>query len=409
MEEKNNENLKPSYKMVNFLKKDKSRAGIGRSVIVPFLSGITGTCLVIGLAFGVPSINKKLLSLTQNVSTETSTSTLPTVSTSSKMSLTNYTDVGSYAANKILPSVVGITVTFPVNSMFGQSTATATGSGIILSKDGYIVTNNHVVSSTSNASSTNNLYSVENASKITVNLYQDNNTYEAKIIGTDSVTDLAVIKIDKTDLTPAEIGNSNDLKIGEFALVAGNPLGFDFSVTSGSISALNREVTDDEGNKYNVIQTDAAINSGNSGGALVNSEGKVVGITFMKISSTSVEGICFAIPITPSLDVINQLIEYNKVKRPYIGITGTDIDSDTAKRYNLVQGVYIQEIDPLSNATSAGIKAKDIIISIDDKEIKTMDELNTYKYSKKIGDTIKIKVNRDGKELEFNVQLTEQP
>lgn len=405
MEEKNNS--ESSYKMVNFLDKEKNKAGIGKTIIVPFISGVVGACLVVGVCFGVPSVNQKLSSLSGN--TTNSNTTVPTVSSTEKLNFTSYSDVGSYAANKILPSIVGITVNFTVNSVFGgqQGTATATGSGIILTEDGYIVTNNHVVNSSSNTS--NNFYQVSDASKITVKLYQDDNVYDATIVGSDSLTDLAVIKIEKTGLTPAELGNSDELQVGEFAMVAGNPLGFDFSVTSGSISALNREVTDDEGNKYTLIQTDAAINSGNSGGALVNSEGQVVGINFMKISSTSVEGICFAIPITPSLDVINQLIEYNKVKRPYVGITGTDIDANTAKRYNLVEGVYIQEIDALSNAATAGLQVRDVIIEIDGNKIATMNKLNEYKYSKNIGDTIKIKVNRNGEILEFNVELMEQP
>lgn len=403
--EENNSNS--SYKMVNFLGKDKSKPGIGKTVVLPFFSGVVGTCLVLGVCFGVPSIKEHFL-YTTPTSAHTGSST-PIISQSNSVSYTNYSDAGSYAANKILPSVVGITVEYSVNSVFGgqQGTAKATGSGIILTEDGYIVTNNHVISTSS--SSQNAFYQVSDANKITVKLYNDSNVYEAKVIGSDKITDIAVIKIEKTGLTPAELGNSDELKMGEFAMVAGNPLGFDFSVTTGSISALNREVTDDEGNKYTVIQTDAAINSGNSGGALVNAEGKVIGITFMKIASTNVEGICFAIPITPSIDVINQLIEYSKVKRPYIGITGTNIDANTAKRYNLAEGVFIQEIDALSKAASAGLQVRDVIIEIDGNKISTMDELNTYKYSKKIGDKIKIKVNRNGEVLEFEVELMETP
>lgn len=403
--EENNSNS--SYKMVNFLGKEKNKVGIGKTVIVPFVSGLVGASLVLGVCFGVPSVKEQFLGdTTTSVSSGTTT---PTVSTSNSLAFTSYSDVGSYAANKILPSIVGITVEYSVNSLFGgqQGTAKATGSGIILTEDGYIVTNNHVVNTSS--SNSNSFYQVSDASKITVRLYNDTNTYDAEIIGTDEMTDIAVIKINKNGLTPAELGNSDELQMGEFAMVAGNPLGFDFSVTSGSISALNREVTDNDGNKYTLIQTDAAINSGNSGGALVNAEGKVIGITFMKIASTDVEGICFAIPITPSIDVINQLIEYNKVKRPYIGITGQDIDENTAKRYNLVEGIYISEIDALSNAAQSGLQLRDVIIAIDGNKVSTMNELNTYKYSKQIGDKVKIKVNRNGEELEFEVELMETP
>lgn len=404
--EENNSNS--SYKMVNFSKKEKNDMGIKRTVVVPFLSGVIGTCLVLSVCFGIPSIKEQLLGNNSTNTIPTIQATSSAITTSNTTSLANYSDVGSYAANKILPSIVGITVEYSVNSIFGsKSAAEATGSGIILTQDGYIVTNNHVINTSSGSS--NAFYQVSDANKITVKLYNDSTEYEAKVIGTDKLTDVAVIKIEKTGLTPAELGNSDELKIGEFALVAGNPLGFDFSVTSGSISAINREITDDEGVKYSLIQTDAAINSGNSGGALVNAEGKVVGITFMKIASTEVEGICFALPITPNIDIINQLIEFNKVKRPYIGIGGTDIDANTAKRYNLAEGVYIQQIDPLSSAGTSGLQVRDVIIEIDGKKIQTMSDVDEYKFSKNIGDKIKIKVNRNGETLEFEVELIEQP
>ena len=221
----------------------------------------------------------------------------------SQISLSNYSDTAVYAANKILPSIVGIKLEYTVNNamlqMFGQSgtsTATATGSGIIISEDGYILTNNHVVSS-STSNNNDSFYQVSEASKLTVTLFNDSTEYEAKIVGKDEETDLAVIKIDKTGLSKAEFADSDSIKVGEFAMAVGNPIGMESSVTCGIVSAVNREVTDSDGKKYTLIQTDAAINSGNSGGALVNSEGKVIGINTLKLSGTGIEGMGFAIPI----------------------------------------------------------------------------------------------------------------
>ena len=215
--------------------------------------------------------------------------------------------------------------------MFGRqnqsSTATASGSGIVISEDGYILTNNHIVSSSSSES----YYEVSEATKVTVTLFNDETEYEAKIVGKDEQTDLAVIKIEKTGLSKAEFADSDSVKVGEFAMAVGNPLGMQSSITCGVISAVNREVTDSDGKKFTLIQTDAAINSGNSGGALVNSEGKVIGINTLKLSGTGIEGMGFAIPINSTTDITSQLIQYSKVKRPYIGISGIDLDEKTAK------------------------------------------------------------------------------
>ena len=400
MEEENNQNN--SYKMVSF--SGKENKGGARSVIVPFISGVLGAVLVVGVCFGVPNVKEKLLGTT-TVSAETTT--IPTITTSNTVPLTSYADVGAYAASKVMPSIVGVTVEFTVSSIFGQQgTATSSGSGIIISQNGYIITNNHVITGTS---SSNYFYSLSDANSITVKLYGDDNSYSAKIIGSDERLDIAVIKIEKTGLVAAELGNSDELKIGEFALVAGNPLGLEFSVTSGSISSLNREITDSDGVMHTLIQTDAAINSGNSGGALVNSKGEVVGISFMKIASTEVEGICFAIPITPNLNAINQIIETGKVKKPYLGIDGATVNSSTAKRYNMVEGVYVQNIYANSAAANSELQVGDIIIEMDGKTIKSMDDLNNYKYTKKIGDIVKVKVNRNGETLELNITLGEEP
>ena len=262
----------------NFDTPKKSYSGLGKSFFIPFFSGVLGTILVIAIVFGIPSIKNSILN-TSSTKTE-ETSALPTsasnTGTVQTVSLSDYSDTAIYSANKVLPSIVGITVEYTVTSNFMQGMsqlAQAQGSGIIISKDGYILTNNHIINSTDSST----YYEVSKATKVYVYLYNDTTPYEAKIIGTDEQTDLAVIKIEKDDLTPAELGDSNSVKIGEFAMAIGNPLGMQSSVTSGIISAVNRTVTGENGTTYTLIQTDAAINSGNSGGALVNSEGKVIG------------------------------------------------------------------------------------------------------------------------------------
>ena len=398
-------------------KKVKNKSGFGKSVLLPFFSGVVGCALVVGTCFGVPSIRTKILGNTSGLSGNSDSDSTSNEGSGyvSQISLNNYSDTAVYAANKILPSIVGIKVEYTVNnsmlSIFGgptsTATATASGSGIIISEDGYILTNNHVISTAD--SDSDNFYQISEASKITVTLFNNTTEYEAQIVGKDEQTDLAVIKIDKTDLPKAEFADSDSIKVGEFAMAVGNPVGMDSTVTCGIISAVNREVTDSDGKQYTLIQTDAAINSGNSGGALVNSEGKVIGINTLKLSGEDIEGIGFAIPINSTTDITNQLIEYSKVKRPYIGLTGMDLDEETAKRYNLVVGVYVKSIEDFSSAEKAGIKPGDVIIEADGTKITTMDELNKIKNSHKIGDEMKIKVNREGQERELTVTLGEQP
>ncbi len=422
MDEKNETNTKNfktvqnpnSYKTVYDVSSTKTKTGFGKSVLLPFFSGIVGCAVVMGTCFGVPSIRENILGVSSSNPNFSSSNSSSTESSGyvSQTSLSNYSDTSVYAANKILPSIVGIKVEYMVNSplsLFSNkqqtSTATASGSGIIISDDGYILTNNHIVSTTSAES----YYEVSEATKVTVTLFNDETEYEAKIIGKDEQTDLAVIKIDKTGLSKAEFADSDSIKVGEFAMAVGNPLGMQSSITCGVISAVNREVTDSDGKKFTLIQTDAAINSGNSGGALVNSEGKVIGINTLKLSGTGIEGMGFAIPINSTTDITSQLIQYSKVKRPYIGITGMDLDEETANTYHLVQGIYVKAIEDFSAAEKAGFKIGDVIIEADGKKITTMDELNEIKNSHKIGDEMKVKVNREGQEKELTITLGEQP
>ena len=414
-ENNNNTNFKTvqnpnSYKSFENGKKQKSGTSFTKSILLPFVSGIVGCAVVVGTCFGDPSIRSSILG-TNNSKTNTSTSSEANGYVS-QTSLSNYSDTAVYAANKILPSIVGITVEYNVNSlisMFGNkgqsSTAQATGSGIIISEDGYILTNNHIVSS----SSDNDFYEVSSATKVTVKLFNDDTEYEAKIIGTDEQTDLAVIKIDKTDLPKAEFADSDSIKVGEFAMAVGNPLGMESSITCGVVSAVNRKITDSDGNTYTLIQTDAAINAGNSGGALVNSQGQVIGINTLKLQGEGIEGMGFAIPINSTEDVTSQLIEYSKVRRPYIGITGMDLDEETAKANNLVVGIYVKAVDDFSAAEKAGVKPGDVIIEADGQKITKMDELNEIKNKHQIGEEMKLKVNRDGQERELTVVLAEQP
>ena len=393
---------------------DKNKSGFGKSVIIPFVSGVLGCTVVIGTCFGVPSIKEKLTgsTTTSNTTVQTSSGT-----TSNLISLSNYSNTAVFAANKILPSIVGIEVSYTAtsNSIFGfgtpqTSTATATGSGIIISEDGYILTNNHVVDTSS--SNSYSYYDISDATSVKVKLnsatYGNDSTFDAKIVGKDSQTDLAVLKIDKTGLTAAEFGDSDQAVVGEFVMAVGSPLGLDTTVTQGIVSAVNREVESD-GTKYTCIQTDAAINSGNSGGALVNSEGKVIGINTLKLSGSGVEGIGFAIPINSTLDVTDQLINHNKVLRPYIGISGINLDESTAKKYNLTVGVYVKTVQNFSPAEKAGLQSGDVIVKADDKDITTMDELNDIKNSHQIGDTMKLKINRNGEEKEITLTLEETP
>ena len=396
-----------TFKSVNNVTKQK--VGFTKGVLIPFLSGIVGASLVVGGVFGVTEVRTKLMEITGKNTSAQSQSTTQNQGqvNATAVSLTEYSDTAIGVAAKVLPSIVGIEIEYNVNSIFGTSKATASGSGIIISEDGYILTNNHVVSSET-TNSQNSFYQVSTATKIKVKLYNDDNIYEAQIVGTDDETDLAVIKIEKTGLTVAEFADSSTVQVGEFAMAIGNPLGLSTSVTCGIVSAVNVEVTADN-QTYHAIQTDAAINSGNSGGALVNSQGQVIGINTLKLAGEGVEGIGFAIPINDTLDVTSQLIEHKKVLRPYVGITGRTLDENTAKQYNLVVGVYVQSVDDFSAAQLAGIQAGDVITEFDGKTVTKVDEITEIKEQHKIGDTVSVKIYRNGEYKELSLTFREQP
>ena len=388
-----------------------------RTVFVSFISGLVGAALVLGLCFYVPSFRNLLVSSDAgDGSEENPISKIFTSegSVNTGVSIEDYSNTAISVANKVLPSVVGIEVDFSVSSNFPtfsaatqSTTSKATGSGVIISKDGYILTNNHIIDTSS--SSTSSYYTVSDANKVLVYLYNEDDPIEAKIVGSDSVTDLAILKIDRDDLTPAEIGDSDAVQVGEFAMAIGNPLDMSNTVTAGIISGINREITDSSGTSYTLIQTDAAINAGNSGGALVNADGKLIGINTLKMSGTGIEGMGFAIPINSTLSISEELISTGKVKRPYIGISGADVTEQYSNYYNLPVGIYIAQIQSDGPAKDADLKVGDVILKFNGETVETMSELNKKKNECKIGDEVTLTVSRDGKEMDVKLKLVEQP
>lgn len=379
--------------------KNSNRKQIATTVVASFVSAVVGGACALGVYVG---LNKEPAKVLETSKTNTGSIVETSNPNLSQVSLTNYSDTAIYAAQKALPSMVSISVEYDVNYMGMKKAVAGSGSGVILSEDGYILTNNHVISSADSSS----FYQVSDAKSIKVKIYGDDTEYSAEIIGTDSQTDLAVLKIDKTGLTAAELGDSSSVQIGEFVLAIGNPYNLDYSVTAGIISALNREMTV-ENTTYNVIQADCAINSGNSGGALVNSKGEVIGITTLKLAGDGIEGVSFAIPVNETVPIYKELIEKGKISRPFVGISGIDLDEATAIRNGLTKGIYVDSVVSGSGAEDAGIMAGDVIVSFDGKDGSTMDELNAIKNTKNIGDKIEIKLYRKSELKTFTITLKE--
>ena len=302
-----------------------------------------------------------------------------------------------YAMN--VNACVGIATQITTNVWGQTASASVAGSGFILTEDGYVVTNNHVV---------------EDATSVTVKLY-DGQEYEAQIIGTDAMNDVALLKIEASGLQAVTVGNSDELSVGEEVIAIGNPLGeLTFTMTAGCISALDREINTD-GTPINMMQTDAAINSGNSGGPLFDMNGNVVGITTAKYSGStssgaSIEGIGFAIPINDVMDIIYDLQEYGYVKdRAYLGVTVRDLNDSTAQTYGLPVGPMVQSVSEGSCAEKAGVQQGDIIIGYEDKTIESYTELVAALHHSKAGDTVKLTVFRAGAQLDLTVTLDERP
>lgn len=287
------------------------------------------------------------------------------------------------------PSVVGIVSNVVSNGMSG----TFTGTGIIMTEDGYIITNAHVI---------------EGATSTKV-VFEDQSEETATIIGSDSKSDLAVLKINKTGLTAAEFGSSDDLQVGESVVAIGNPLGLELYGTAvdGIISATNREVTIED-RVMTLIQTTAPINEGNSGGPLINMYGQVIGINSAKISGTGIEGISFAIPISHAKPIIDDLIQNGYVKdRPLIGISGSDVSQQMSQFYDIPQGVLVDSVTSGGPAEAAGIRSGDIIVKFDGVVVQSMSELNAQKDKHKAGDTVELTVYRDGKTYTTKVTMAE--
>lgn len=294
---------------------------------------------------------------------------------------------------KVSPSIVSVVVNYV------QQGASGSGSGVIMSEDGYIVTNNHVVDG-------GDQYQV---------VMSDGTSYSAELVGTDEQTDLAVLKIDATGLTAAEFADSENVKVGDRVFAIGSPGGVEFqnSFTGGYISAINRDVTIND-RVMSLLQTDTAINPGNSGGALINTSGQVIGITSSKLSSSSsssasIEGMGFAIPTHTAKEVVDQLIANGYVTgRPAIGISGYDIDETRAQYFNIPQGVMITSIDTASDANNQDVKTGDIIVAVNGQEITGMTEINTIKNELSAGDSITLTLYRNGKKFDVTIKLVDQ-
>ena len=294
----------------------------------------------------------------------------------------------------VSPSVVAITTEQMSGSQTwfgGYYVQSGAGSGVIISQDGYILTCAHVV---------------DGATSVKVQL-QNGETYDASIVGSDATSDIAVLKIEATGLTPAVIGDSDALAVGETVVAVGNPLGtLSNTVTDGIISALNREVTVED-NDMTLLQTNASISPGNSGGGLFNANGELIGVVNAKSSYSEAEGIGFAIPIDSAMEIAQQLIENGAVIRPALGVKILDVmDANTASQLGVsATGVYVVEVTAGGGAEAAGVQAGDRIIAVDDTAVSSSNSVKSYLADKQVGDTVNLQVEREGKVLTLTVTL----
>ena len=387
------------------------KKGFGQTLVKGVVIAAVVGVVAGGTFYGVSGIGRQTRSQTSLTATKTSTSTDKTAISTA----TTVTDVSDIVKN-VMPSIVSITTVSQTEyyNMFNQSQtyqSEGAGSGIVVAEDDdnlYIATNNHVV---------------ENSTSLTV-CFSDNETVSGTVKGTDSSADLAVVSVKKSDMKSdtlstikiATLGNSDELSVGESSVAIGNALGYGQSVTTGVISALNRQVsTTDETSgttvTNNLIQTDAAINPGNSGGALLNMKGEVIGINSVKYSDTSVEGMGYAIPISTAKPIIDDLISREKVdssKSAYLGTSGADVSSQVAKTYNMPEGVYVAQVEQGSAAESAGLQKGDIITEFDGHQITSMENLKErlqyYEAGKKV--TVKIQRADNGGYKEQSIEVT---
>lgn len=289
---------------------------------------------------------------------------------------------------KVIPSIVSIEVYRDYNS--------ATGTGVIMTEDGYIITNHHIIDNFS----------------LGYVVLSDGSEYNAKLVGSDAESDLAVLKIDAQDLTPAEFGDSNGIQVGDTVLAIGNPLGSELfgTMTEGIISAINRDVNVD-GYDMSLLQTTAALNPGNSGGALINTAGQVIGITNMKMMSDyeTIEGLGFAIPSVWTKEVVDELLDQGKITgRPTIGITCFALLPGSAEYYGRDIGIYIDSVTSGSPADEAGLRPDDIILTANGQEVTTLDEFTLIRDEVGVGGVMELTVWRDGEIFETSLTLVEQ-
>ena len=366
----------------------------GSKVLLRVLAGVGVVALGFGGGFG-GAVAASRMGLTgsqvvvQQVQRSTDTDATTTGSTGgTSMSV-------QQIASVVSPSVVAITTEQMSSSQTwfgGYYVQSGAGSGVIISQDGYILTCAHVVSG---------------ATSVKVQLDGSDESYDATIVGQDSTSDIAVLKIDATGLTPAVIGDSDALAVGEVAVAVGNPLGtLSNTVTDGVVSALNRQVTVQD-NDMTLIQTDASISPGNSGGGLFNANGELIGIVNAKSSYSEAEGIGFAIPINTAMEIGQQLIENGSVARPALGVKIMDVtDAQTAQQLGVsTMGVYVVEVTKGSGADAAGVQAGDRVLAVDDTAVSDSSALKNYLKDKGIGDTVNLQVERDGKVLTLAVTL----
>ncbi len=316
----------------------------------------------------------------------------------------SYDGAGNDAAAAIYElakqQVVGINTTISYGyNIFGQSTsASVTGSGVIISDDGYILTNYHVVED-----------AYKGGYPIEVMMY-DETTYDAEIIGFDEDNDLALLKIDAVGLNAAQLGSSDDLTVGQTVYAVGNPLGeLSYTMTGGMVSATDRTITTESNVAVNMFQIDAAVNSGNSGGPVYNTAGQVVGIVTAKYSSTGVEGLGFAIPISDAAHIVNQLLEHGYVAdKAYMGISCTTVSASIADAYDMVEGAYVKTVNEDSAAEKAGLQSGDIITALDGQSVAGSSELTSLIKQYHAGDEAELTVWRDGEELTLTVVFDEK-
>lgn len=300
-----------------------------------------------------------------------------------------------YAAN--VRSTVGITTSVTTNYFGFQTTSAASGSGFIITTDGYILTNYHVI---------------ENSNSITVSMY-DGTSYDAALIGYDESNDIAVLKIEEEGLTPVVLGDSDNLNVGDSVVAIGNPLGeLTFSLTAGLVSAKDRQVTLSSNVTMNLLQTDCAINSGNSGGALFNLYGEVIGVTNAKYSSSSssgasIDNIGFAIPINSIRSIVESIIEKGYISKPYMGVTVSDVSTES-QMYGLPQGAAIYSVVEGGPAEKAGLQTGDIITGADGTGITCREDLVNVVGGMKVGDELTVTVYRQGEILDITVVIEEQ-